>query len=58
VAVGNHSTVTRAVLMAQVGLVALAGIVALAPGVEASGILTAAVLVAALLWYLRRLAAR
>ena len=57
VAVGNHSTVTRAVLMAQVGLVALAGIVAVAPGVEASGILTAAVLVAALLWYLRRLAA-
>jgi len=57
-AVGNHNTVTRTVLAAQIGLVALAGVVAVAPGVEASGVLTAAVLVAALLWYLRRLAAR
>ena len=57
-AFGNHRTVTRTFLAAQVGLVALAGVVAVAPGVRVSGILTAAALVAALLWYLRRLATR
>ncbi|MBT5861054.1 MAG: hypothetical protein HOH89_07860, partial [Alphaproteobacteria bacterium] len=57
-AVGNHASVTRAVLMSQIGLVILAGFVAAVPGVEASGVLAAAVLVAALLWYLRRIAAR
>ena len=47
----------RPVLIVQAGLVALAGFVALAPGGDAIGVLAACVLVAALLWYLWRMAA-
>ena len=57
-AAGDHGAITRAVMIGQVGLVILAGFVAVAPGSEISGVSAAAVLVAALLWYLRRIATR
>ena len=55
-AAGDHGAVMRPVLFVQIGLVVLAGFVALVPGSEVNGVLAATVLVAVLLWYLRRMA--
>ncbi len=56
-AAGDHRAVMRPVGIVQMGLVVLAGFVVLVPGSEGYGLLAATVLVVALLWYLRRMAA-
>jgi hypothetical protein len=56
-AAGDHRAVMRPVGIVQMGLAVLAGLVVLVPGSEVYGLVAAGVLVAVLLWYLRRMAA-